>query len=50
MRLTDRVLNAYHKEARRTGSYVIARETVMVKYRLTARRFDQMMRMIGRER
>ena len=47
MRLTERVLNAYHKEARRTGSYIIARQYVMAKYRLTARRFDQMMRMVG---
>ena len=50
MRLTERVLSAYHKEAHRTGSYVIARQIVMAQYRLTARRFDQIMRLIGRER
>lgn len=48
MRLTERVLNAYRKEAQRTGSYVVARQHVMQKYGFTARRFDQMMRMLGR--
>lgn len=48
MRLTERALNMYRAEARRTGSYVIARQIVMTHYRLTAARFDQMMRMIGR--
>jgi hypothetical protein len=43
MRLTERVLNAYRAEAQRTGSYVVARQYVMAKYRLTARRLDQML-------
>lgn len=50
MRLTERALNMYRAEARRTGSYVVARQKVMAHYGLTARRFDQMLRMLGRER
>lgn len=43
MRLTERVLKAYHEEARRTASYVVARQYVIQRYGLTDRRADQML-------
>ena len=50
MRLTERALKMYHKEARRTGSYVVARQKVMAHYGLTARRLTRCCACWGRGR
>ena len=47
-RLTERVIKVYLAEAKRTGSYVIARQIVMARYGITERRLDQMLRLQGR--
>ncbi len=48
MRLTERVLKAYAAEIEKTGSYLITRQAVMARYKLTERRLDALLRAGGR--